>query len=148
MPLKKNSFSQDRVRMPDQDPDLADKKLINLESSSDSDPKILKKYEKMRSLGEIFLGPTGRFPIVLDSRIPTLAFDARSRSVLINPEFVSKELGNPDQELFTFLHELGHFAQLTQDPETYLATFDYAKKESETETNPQAASAIKQAWKE
>lgn len=112
---------------------------------SESDRKYLEFFRRLVSDGELILGRLG-FGIRIDRSIPTLAFDHTRRDVLINPDFIEKKKLTPNEQRYVFGHEIAHFVQLVSDSDTYLKTFEIAKRRSDDYKEKNTQQAVRQAW--
>ncbi len=111
----------------------------------DADQKELTFFRHLVADGNLILGTLG-FGIRIDRNIRTLAFDHKKREVLINPDFIEKQGLTKEQKRYVFSHEISHFVQLVQDSDTYLSTFEIAKKHGNQYTDPEVQDAVRQAW--
>lgn len=102
------------------------------------------RFEKLVPRAQVMLGGTG-FGIRIDFTIPTLTFDHNTREVCINPNFIERRKLTQAEQEYVFFHEIGHFAQLADDSDVYLGTFEQAK--TEAHTHPEAISPyVEAAW--
>jgi hypothetical protein len=85
-------------------------------------------FEQLRVDGDLFLGGSG-FNLRLDHSLPAvMAFDHKTRTVLINPDMIESMGMNATEKRYVFSHEIAHFVQMVRDPDAYLLTFALAKE--------------------
>ena len=111
----------------------------------EADRKHLEFFRNLITDGNIILGTLG-FGIRIERSIPTMAFDHRRREVLVNPDFLEREGHTDAEKRYSFGHEIAHFVQMVQDPEIYLATFEDARRRSETVEDESLREPINKAW--
>jgi len=110
----------------------------------DADPhrEVRVFYERMAAEAQVMLGASG-FRVEVKKGIDTLAFSHENRTILVNPDFVEGRGLSVAEKRFVFLHEIGHFVQLSQDPDLYVSTFDRAEQYAKESGG---GSSAKKSW--
>ncbi len=103
------------------------------------------EYQQYFVDGQLLLGGSG-FGLEINRSLPAvMAFDHKRRMVLVNPEKIDGKELSPEEKRYVFSHEIAHFVQLTQDPDTYLRTFDLAEEKAKS-APLQYSAQTRQVW--
>jgi len=97
-------------------------------ANQETDRVYFEAARRLRADGELILGASG-FGLRIDRDLPAvMAFSHESRTVIINPGRIEDKGFSPSEFRYVFGHEIAHFVQMAQDPDTYLRTFAIAKE--------------------
>ncbi|MEK7666015.1 MAG: vWA domain-containing protein [Patescibacteria group bacterium] len=107
--------------------------------------ELAERYRKRVEVGQVMLGGSG-FGLRIDPTISTFTFDHVRREILISPSLIEGMAMSELEQDYLFFHEIGHFAQLAEDPDAYLEIFDLIKKRSQ-EAPDETREFIETAWK-
>ncbi|MCR4279018.1 MAG: hypothetical protein NUV81_03930 [bacterium] len=113
--------------------------------SFEADREHLDFFRSLKTDGNFILGTLG-FGIRISRDVQTFAFDHKTKEVLINPEFIERENLSKEEQRYIFGHEIAHFVQIVQDPDTYLETFEDARKRAEKVEDPELRKPVQKAW--
>ena len=128
-------------RMAEQDPNV-----LEVLEHKEVDPRMRERYDSFSRLGELMLGGSG-FGVRIDPEVETFMFDAATREILVSPELIERKDLTVLEQLFIFMHEVGHLVQLVDDPDAYLDTFDYARSEAGKQPDESVRPFVEEAWR-
>jgi len=86
-------------------------------------------FQQMEPLGDVFVGSWG-YHLEFDPNAESFYFDHQKKAIGIGPKLIEQFNLTPPEKKFGFLHELGHWAQLFNKPDSYLESFEIPKQKS------------------
>ncbi|OGH95182.1 MAG: hypothetical protein A2538_03350 [Candidatus Magasanikbacteria bacterium RIFOXYD2_FULL_41_14] len=87
---------------------------------------LAEKYRNLQAVGQIFVGAVA-YQVLIDPDCDTYSFSHTDRTMRVSPQLIEKHGLNDLEQLYIYCHELAHLSQLTDDPDSYVESFEVAK---------------------
>src|SRR3989339_575125 len=87
---------------------------------------LAEKYRNLQAVGQIFVGAVA-YQVLIDPDCDTYSFSHTDRTMRVSPQLIEKHGLDDLEQLYIYCHELAHLSQLTDDPDSYVESFEVAK---------------------